>query len=1158
MNIKKLIASVTAVAMVATQAMTSMATVSAANVNPEWTSAVNFMKTEGLSSVANSVEEYMPMATVTREQAAKFFTAFAEKEFGQTANTAVVCNFADINEANAVFVPYITKACQMGIIKGANGKFMPKASLTKLQFLTILARIVKNNSNLQPEEAFNLLKAEGITKAASLANTVRPVSRIELAILFQRATEKYAQNDNGDDNIDDVLGGLLGGDDNNNTDNGNTDNNTDTDNTNTDTADNTDNSNTATTNTLTVALNPATPAGTDVASGADSVLVAKVDLTAGNSDVTVTELNFERTGFGEDAADKVALYINGARLTKAKSANSDDEFNVPVSPALVVKAGETVTVDVRVDTSDKTGEFALRLNNVKVAEGEVEGLPVVSNTFDVKTVSATKLLFQTGSVNSQVNVGETQADLAEFDLKNAGNVTNSDITVYSVTLKETGTIDQEEDLTNYALYQNGTKVADGVLADKYVTFTFTNPVVIKDGKTETFTVKADVVGGADKTVKFELDVNGDIVASASKYFGVNVVKEFGWESVKVEAGEITLYAIDVENDTVRDDTDDVKLGTLKVVNVAGKNLNLKDLAVTIETSTGNMLENVKAVVNGTSYDLDQSSTTGTWYGDTDIDVALPQGTTLIDIVTDLNDDIDDGATIQVKLNADTQLYIEETEDDTQVTDIVPSSLTWDDLEIKQPSVTVSKTALADIEVVKGAANLIATQYDVKANEVSDLTIDKVNVTVNVTSGGSTSGLEIKDYVSEVALYKGSVSEANKLDSKSGTKIGDDGSVKFDGFETTISADSTETFIVVVSTVDTDEAAGKKISVTYNSSDIEDDQNDTVTETPNVFTGRTITLKDSGKVVVNTGSSVDNSENENEKTLLAGTAVDVFSLDIKSLNEDIDVDEFKLTFATATGTDANNFKDTLKSVNVTLNGKTVTALNSDIVVSGADVVATFDNLTDFVIPTSNATMVVRLDTSNIGYEKVGKAVSNVKVSNLYIAKDDAKGVESNEKLAKDVNTDTTDVAKSFSIVPVVVTPAVSDTFGTDDLNATIKLATDAGDNTDTTDGSDLTVYLSGFVLDLSSITTTGTVTLFNGNGDEIGSGSIDSTSASSVTISLNSDVTETVAQDEEYRFETTAEASYRLAKDGVQYTVDSKEYKTNLSNTQDLGQYSKSN
>ena len=102
----------------------------------------------------------------------------------------------------------------MWIIKGSNGYFMPKATLTKLQFLTILARIVKQDSSLEPASAFAILKADGITNASSLQDIVRAVSRIELAILFQRAVEKYKNwnNDGNDEDkeITEIINGLFG------------------------------------------------------------------------------------------------------------------------------------------------------------------------------------------------------------------------------------------------------------------------------------------------------------------------------------------------------------------------------------------------------------------------------------------------------------------------------------------------------------------------------------------------------------------------------------------------------------------------------------------------------------------------------------------------------------------------------------------------------------------------------------------------------------------------------------------------------------------------------------------------------------------------------------------------------------------------------------
>jgi hypothetical protein len=277
MNIKKFTASATVVAMIATQTLMSVSTVKAAYTNPVWESAVSFMKNEGLSSVANSVEEYMPLATVTREQAAKFFVAFAEKEFNKTADTTKVCKFADEFKANPVFKPYIKKACQMGIIKGVDGKFLPKQSLKKHQFLTILARIVKNDPSLNPRAAFALMKSDGITKEGSYEDTVRPVSRIVLAMLFKRAVEKYAQKDNGqqDDSGSDIgtiINGLVGDDDNTNTNNEPT-NNEPTNNEPTST-------NTTEDDVLSVAVDPATPAEQYVPGTGSHIQVLKFDLTA--------------------------------------------------------------------------------------------------------------------------------------------------------------------------------------------------------------------------------------------------------------------------------------------------------------------------------------------------------------------------------------------------------------------------------------------------------------------------------------------------------------------------------------------------------------------------------------------------------------------------------------------------------------------------------------------------------------------------------------------------------------------------------------------------------------------------------------------------------------------------------------------------------------
>jgi len=718
------------------------------------------------------------------------------------------------------------------------------------------------------------------------------------------------------------------------------------------------------------------------------------------------------------------------------------------------------------------------------------------------------------------------------------------------------------------------------MADKYLTFNLDTPVVIEDGKTETFTVTADIVGGADKTIKFILDTDGDIIATATKYNAVNVVNEFAGQEVSVQAGELTLYAIDAENDKVRDDTDDVVLGTLKVVNVAGKDLSIKNLGVELTTNAADLtkvIENVKAEINGTSYDLYTNATGSSLvYSDTDLDIALPQGTTMITILADTLDDVDNGTTIEMKLNVnDTELYVEESEDDTKVTDVTPSTLSWDDIEIEQPKATVSKDPLANVTVVKGTSDITALQFEVEANEVSDLTIDKVNVVVKAYSGDTNTAYtgDIKDLVSEVTLYKGTVSDSNRLDSISGTKLGSNGEANFDGFEVTIPADQTETFIVVVSTVDSDEAINKIVMVepaATNFLNVEDDQNDPAIIENNVTAPfKAITLKDTGKLTINVDTSADNSDNENDKTILAGTEQVIFSVDVKATNEEIDMERIKIKFAiqTATGSE-DKLRDDIKEAKLYLGDNLVaTTSNSKVTAEGTGIVyISFEDMTDTIIPTTSDELRLGIVTETIGYEKVGKPVAEAKVSQIIVDEDYVKGVESNDKVDFNGNNtidtasvDTSSVAKNVAIVPMVVTPSVTDKFGTDDLNATITIAADAGDNTTTEDGDSLVAILTGVTLDVSSVTATGTLTLFNGNGDEIATGSIDTLDQDTVTFTFKDGVTEYVADDgEDYRIETTAEASFRLAKDGIEYVADNGTYKTHLDNTQDMGTYSKSN
>lgn len=1081
------------------------------------------------AGVITTASDYRLGDTITRREMLKVMVNLS----GLTVENKCEGKFTDL-PATDWGCKYAEAALAKGFI-AANAKFRPNDNVSKAEAV----KMVMKAKGLEKDATAGLSWEAAYVKAAVAAKLVDTAFTDYSTASKRGFTIVTAANaiDSSDDlGLDDLLDG------------------TDDVDSSTGTTDDTDTDTTVATGDLTVDLSAETPTGADLPKGADGVHVLSFDLTAGSEDASLTDLTFDRSGFGEDSAKAVYLFTESGRISKSKTFNSDDEANVTISPALIVKAGETVTVKVLVDTdSTKTGEFAVSLKNLN---GEAIS-DVESNTFDVKDTVATILNFNTGSVDTKITAGEIQSDVAEFDLENDGNVTNSDISVSTITLKEQGTIG-EEYLDNLTLVVAGKEVATASMNGKYVTFNLDTPVVIKDGKTTTFTVRADLLGGAWDDIKFVLDTEGDIVATATKYNAVNVVSNYAGTSVDVEAGELTLYAIDATNDKVRDDTDNVVLGQLKVVNVAGQNLELKDLGLKLTTTNSgvlSVLENVQIEFNGSSYDLTAPSTTAKYatFSETDLDIVLPQGTSVFTVVADTLDNLTDGETISMELNASSTstFKVEETEDDNVVTDLTPSLLTWDDVEVQQPEVTISKVSLADVSVVKGADDITALQFDAKSNEVSDLDLDKVVVNVAAKTSTGATDTDRKNYVSAISLYKGSVSEANLLDSVNGTKIAGDGNVTFDWFNAKIAADSTQTFVVVISTVDTDSVIGGSVRVslpaasqTYLS--IEDDNNDdAVFYSATGITGKLITLQGAGALSLNSTGSTDNTDNEQAKTILAGSTQTVFSIDAKATNETIDIS--KLTFNVDT-----DLTSVVSQAKLYLGSELVaTASNSDIT-SGSIV---FDDMTKTIIPTTSTELKLALVTEAYGFEKVNQAaVSGVTVTSIFVDKDDAKWSKSNEKLSADQTIVTSTVAKDFAVVPGVITPAVSNTFATDDLNSNLTLVTDFGNNTNKIDWASLTTTLKTVKVEVSSVSATGTITVFNGAGAQVGTANV--TTAGTVSITI--DAGEYITSGEVYRLETTAQASFRLAKDGVVYTIDAVDYSTNLKTTQDLGTYAKSN
>jgi hypothetical protein len=448
---------------VAVPTLTAISMAANSQYPQEWIDAVRFMKENGLSSTANSVEEYQPLATVRREAAAKFFVNFAKKFFNKQVDPTRNCNFSDINEAQRWAVPYIIEACQMGLLKGVNGKFLPKQQLTKLQFLTVLARLVKNNPSIEPVQAFNIMRAEGVTRAASIQDTVRPVTRIELAILFMRAAAKYAnqaqQPETQTPDLSNLLGNILGDNNENSASTGNTETNTNTGAVTTTTTANTEESTSTEEGKLTVSLDADSPNNLSVPYNAYHQPVLVFDLRANGKDVKVNEIDLKRVGVGKaEDFDQLALYIDGRRVSDWMTVNSYDDTLVFNRLDINVPANRTVKVELVADMGGSSTianhQDAFEIQRID-ADTEVEGLPLRGGYINLINVAVDPADISLLSLPEKIGrVGE-ELTVARFKLEAP---TSDNVALKFITFVNNGTLDKEN-LVNFKLYVEGKEVA---------------------------------------------------------------------------------------------------------------------------------------------------------------------------------------------------------------------------------------------------------------------------------------------------------------------------------------------------------------------------------------------------------------------------------------------------------------------------------------------------------------------------------------------------------------------------------------------------------------------------------------------------------------------------------------------------------------------------
>jgi hypothetical protein len=545
---------------------------------------------------------------------------------------------------------------------------------------------------------------------------------------------------------------------------------------------------------LTISADDTTPAGITLPGAVSGVPVFSFNVAAGTNDVTMTSIELHRGGTGVDASvTNVAIFDEANRVSKAKTFNaSTDTATVSLlSGGLVVKAGTTkkLSVVATIGTALAAGnsEFSIEVvkagafaSNAKAITGT---FPVTGKTFRVGSTDGGIITWLDNGKPSDPKLGALQADVSKFRLRNESN--DNDMVVNSLTIKETsGGVNADTEVENWALYADNVLVASTAKSSsKYITFKLGTPLTIKPSKTISWVVKADLIGGAGKTLQFALDNTLDLSATDSKFgYGAKVcydsttvgcgtatgtasagITDYDEEIVIVQAGEVSIVSTDAASTDILKNKKNVIAGTLKVTTKAGLNLEIQKLGVTVTNNDpllapacvagatiyspflACLIENVEIydLKTGSVYDLaglPGAAIKTFTYADTSVTIPLVAGETReFQVRFDTLNRSITGSQLSFALNniggtTSTSFYMVETGDNKAVTDVTPSSITFKQLNGVAAAATVNTiTMSATKDVVVGSKGVDVLSFDITAGNASKLDLSEVKVGAKINT-----------------------------------------------------------------------------------------------------------------------------------------------------------------------------------------------------------------------------------------------------------------------------------------------------------------------------------------------------------------------------------------------------------------------------------------
>lgn len=339
--------------------------------------------------------------------------------------------------------------------------------------------------------------------------------------------------------------------------------------------------------------------------GSRNNTVAAFKLEAADADIEINQLTFTQQGVSSDEViDAVYLTDENGVIYGEKNSLNDKRFYLNLNgQPVTISAGSSKTFYLKVDLKPVSGsngqtlKFGI-LNPLDITSSAQlsAGFPIIGPEFklvdgvnNLGAVSATSKILN--SSGDKVNIGSTNKTVAAFKLTETSG--NEDILVKNITLTNIGSA-QDGDLTDLVLIDgSGNKVMKVQSAGgQKVSFNLEPGYLIKKGHYVDFYLKAAVVGGESRDIKFVIDNSSDITAvGRDNGYSLYVVNNSASDSqvnrftIVRSPIFITTASLKSNESLIYRDEDDAVIGSFELRNNIS-DIRLASLTIAIVKSSG--------------------------------------------------------------------------------------------------------------------------------------------------------------------------------------------------------------------------------------------------------------------------------------------------------------------------------------------------------------------------------------------------------------------------------------------------------------------------------------------------------------------------------------------------------------------------------------------